>query len=68
MIARPLFDSLQNAVRAAILEGNSISDINPMKWSMTYGNCGVEHVRTVWERIQCQMTMLPNNSFDTEGK
>jgi hypothetical protein len=63
----PHFTSLQNAVRAAIREGNSIQDINPMRWSVTYGNCGVEHVRIVWERIQSQMSLQPSDQYG-DGK
>lgn len=45
-----MISSLPAAVKAAIAHGNSFTDINPNKWSETYGNCGCEAVREEWER------------------
>ena len=67
-MTNPVFRSLPNAIRAAIREGNTLSDINPMRWSITYGNCGVEHVRAVWERIQSETSLQPQNSYEEGGK
>lgn len=61
--------SLANAIRTAIAHGNTVANINVARWSETYGNCGVERVRIVWEAIQSEMSLKPTNSFqEPEGK
>jgi hypothetical protein len=65
---RPAFETLPQAIRCAIDHGTTLQDINPMRLSLTYGNCGVEQVRTVWERIQSERSRQPSNSYETEGK
>jgi hypothetical protein len=60
------YSSLPNAIRAAIAHGNTFTDINPLRWSDTYGNCGVEAVKAEWERQQWAKTT--QNTYETEGK
>ncbi len=44
--------SLANAVAAAIAHGNTLSDINPARWAITYG-VETEAVRLEFERQLC---------------
>ena len=61
--------TLANAVAAAIAHGNSFTDINPHRWSETYGDCGVEAVKDEWERQQWQRTQQPSNTCEVpDGK
>ena len=60
--------TLANAVAAAIAHGNDYTDIRPARWSETYG-CGVEAVKTEWERQQWQRTQVPSNTCEVpDGK
>jgi hypothetical protein len=64
---KPLFHSMPNAVRAAILSGNSLSDINLCRWSQTYG-CEPAAISEAWEAEMTRQSQQPINDFDVEGK
>ena len=44
-----IFSSLENAVRTAILHGNTLADIRAPRWAVTYGVTD-EEVRAEFER------------------
>jgi hypothetical protein len=64
---RPLCETMPNAVRAAIHNGNTLSDIRLDRWADTY-RCGTESIRLEWDRQLSIKSQLPDNSFDVEGK
>lgn len=65
--AKPAYVSLPAAVRAAILSGNSLSEISVPRWAATYGT-SEESVRQAWEAELSRQSQQPSNSFDVEGK
>jgi hypothetical protein len=64
---RPLVYSMPNAVRAAILSGNSLSDIRLCAWAATYG-CEPAAISEAWEQEMTRQSQQPINDFDVEGK
>lgn len=64
---KPAYHSLPNAIRAAIREGNTLANINLLKWCETY-DCELEPFRECWERIQSEMSLMPGNAFEEHGK
>lgn len=64
---KPAYVSMPNAVRAAILSGNSLSDINVCRWASTYATTP-ERIKDAWEAELSRVSQQPSNSFDVEGK
>ena len=64
---RPVFQTMPCAVRAAILNENTLSDIRLEKWADTY-RCSSESIRLEWERQLSLKSQEPDNAFDVEGK
>ena len=65
---RPLVYSMPNAVKAAILSGNSLSDIRLCAWAATYG-CEPAAISEAWEQEMTRQSQQPINAFETpEGK
>lgn len=64
---RPVFETMPNAVRAAIICGNTLADIKLPSWATTY-RCGVEDIRLAWEAELTRRSQEPTNQYDTEGK
>lgn len=64
---RPVFETMPNAVRAAIHHGNTLGDINLIRWADTY-RCSVEDIRLAWDAELTRRSQEPDNAFDCEGK
>ena len=64
---RPVCETMPNAVRTAILHGNTISDVRLDRWAESY-RCGVEDIRQAWEQEMTRQSQQPINDFDVEGK
>jgi hypothetical protein len=64
---RPAYYSMPNAVRAAILSGNTLADIRLPAWADTY-RTSEEAIRGAWEAEMSRQSQQPINSFDVEGK
>lgn len=65
---RPLYETLPNACRAAIVAGNELRHIKPEAWAKTY-DCDSDDVREVWHRIWAELPPPPNTIDETpEGK
>lgn len=64
MIRTDLHESLKSACRLAIQHGNTIQDIKADKWSETYGNCGTEHVRAMFEHELTKLSREPQNAYE----
>ena len=65
MIPNTTHESLKAACRAAILHGNTVGDINLQRWSQTYGHCGVEHIRNMWDHELTKLSRVPRNIGET---
>jgi hypothetical protein len=63
---RPLFETLPRACRAAIIAGNTYTDIRPVKWAETYA-CSIEAVKDAWEAAQAEISQYPDNTFEEQG-
>jgi hypothetical protein len=60
--------TLTNAVSTAIAHGNRLSDINAMRWALTY-RCSSEDVKAEWERQEWERTQQPSNNCEVyDGK
>jgi hypothetical protein len=66
-LRKPVYHSMPNAVRAAILAENTLSDIRLPAWAATYG-CSEESIRQAWEAELSRQSQQPINDFDVEGK
>ena len=67
-LRKPAYHSMPNAVRAAILAENTLSDIRLPAWAATYG-CSEESIRQVWEAELTKQSQEPSNSYEQpEGK
>ena len=66
-LRKPAYHSMPNAVRAAILAENTLSDIRLPAWAATYG-CSEESIRQVWEAELSRQSQQPSNTYETEGK
>jgi hypothetical protein len=64
---KPAFISMPAAVACAIAHGNSLSEINLMRWGQTY-QCEPEAIRQAWEAEISRRSLEPSNSFEVEGK
>jgi len=64
---KPAYVSMPNAVRAAILSGNTLADITLPRWAATYG-CEPEAIRQAWDAELSRVSQQPINDFDVEGK
>ena len=64
MIRADLHASLKCACRAAIIAGNSIHDLKLERWSQSFGDCGVEHIRLMWDHEQSKLSLEPSNAFE----
>ena len=63
----PAIGSLRSAVRLAIHNGNTLSNINLTRWSETYA-CQSEDVRREWDRALSEISMRPSNQYEEGGK
>lgn len=64
---KPAYVSMPNAVRAAILAGNALADINLCKWADTYSTTP-ERIKDAWEAELSRVSQRPTNDFESEGK
>lgn len=64
---KPAYVSMPNAVRAAILSGNSLSDIVIPRWASTYCT-SEEAIKEAWEAELSRQTQHPINSYEVDGK
>lgn len=65
--AKPAYVSMPNAVRAAILAGNTLADIRLPRWADTY-RTSEEAIRQAWDAELSRQSQQPQNSYDVEGK
>lgn len=64
---KPAYCSLPAACRAAIIFGNSLSEINVPRWASTFAT-SEEAVRQAWDTELSRQSQEPSNAFDVEGK
>lgn len=67
MTPKPPIYSMPNAVRAAILSGNTLADIMLCKWAETY-RCEPSAIQQAWEAEMSSRSQEPSNAYDVEGK
>ena len=61
-----MITTLANAVRAAIIAGNTLADIRAEKWAATY-RVTTEDVRAAWEAELTRTSLSPSNMYG-DGK
>jgi hypothetical protein len=67
-LRRPAYISMPNAVRAAILFENRLSDIDVCAWAKTYG-CEPSEIQAAWEAELTRQSQQPQNVCEIpEGK
>jgi hypothetical protein len=64
---RPAYCSLPAAVKAAILSGNSLSEISVPRWASTYAT-SEEAVKSAWEAELSRRSQEPNNKYEEMDK
>jgi hypothetical protein len=65
---RPAFISLAPAALAAVRHGNTLSNINVVRWAEIYSPATVEDVREAFERAHTELSRQPQNAYEVEGK
>jgi hypothetical protein len=51
-----------------VRHGNTLSNINVVRWAETYSPATVEDVREAFERAHTELSRQPQNSYEVEGK